>query len=211
MEARSLRLPVFSLEREQVGEVELSGHIADQPMREHLLYEVVKMQLANRRAGTASTKTRGEVSGGGKKPWRQKGAGRARAGSSRSPLWEGGAVVFGPRPRSYAYRMPRSARRTALCAALALKQREGTLVVVDRVTLRTSPILERTNHRHPHKLPTTHIAVTTYKPRKVAGSLKEKPKRVLKSVRPLVPPRFNSLRLNINQAAKAMACVRIAK
>src|SRR5438477_12536643 len=127
MDAQPLRIPVLSLERETIGEAELPVYIAGQPPREHLLYETVKMQLANRRAGPASTKTRGEVRGGGKKPWRQKGTGRARAGSTRSPLWGGGATVFGPRPRSYAYRPPRRAHRTALRAALALTQRHGDL------------------------------------------------------------------------------------
>lgn len=135
MDTQSLHIPVFSLEKETVGEIELPAHIAGQPNREHLLYETVRMQMANRRAGTASTKTRGEVRGGGKKPWRQKGTGRARAGSTRSPLWSGGAAIFGPRPRSYAYRMPRSARRTALCVALAVKQRQGELTVVKELTL----------------------------------------------------------------------------
>lgn len=135
MEAQPLRVPVLSPEQEPVSEIELPASIAAQPLREHLLYEVVKMQLANRRAGTAATKTRGKVRGGGKKPWRQKGTGRARAGSSRSPLWVGGATVFGPQPRSYSYRLPRSARHTALCAALALKQREGSLVVVSGIVL----------------------------------------------------------------------------
>lgn len=135
MEAQPVRIPVLSPERESVGEIELPTFITAQPPREHLLFEVVKMQLANRRAGTAATKTRGEVRGGGKKPWRQKGTGRARSGSTRSPIWVGGATIFGPRPRSYAYRLPRSARRTALCAALALKQREGALVVVSDIIL----------------------------------------------------------------------------
>jgi len=135
MEAQPVRIPVLSPERESVGEIELPTFITAQPPREHLLFEVVKMQLANRRAGTAATKTRGEVRGGGKKPWRQKGTGRARSGSIRSPIWVGGGTTFGPRPRSYAYRLPRSARRTALCAALALKQREGALVVVSDIIL----------------------------------------------------------------------------
>jgi large subunit ribosomal protein L4 len=135
MEAQPVRIPVLSPEREQIDEMELPAFIASQPPREHLLYEVVKMQMANRRAGTAATKTRGYVSGGGKKPWRQKGTGRARSGSSRSPLWVGGATIFGPQPRSYAYRLPRSARKTALCAALALKQRQGELKVVNGIAL----------------------------------------------------------------------------
>ena len=135
MQAGDLTTPVFSQAREPVGEMELPAEIFGQPVRRHLLYEVVKMQMANRRGGTASTKTRGEVRGGGRKPWRQKGTGRARAGSTRSPLWVGGGTVFGPRPRSYSYRMPRQARRAALRSALSLKRRDGRLVVVDKLEL----------------------------------------------------------------------------
>lgn len=103
--------------------------------RAHLLHQAVLMQLANRRAGTAATKSKGFVRGGGKKPWRQKGTGRARAGSSRSPIWVGGGTTFGPHPRDYSYRMPRTARREALLSALSLKNRDGKIVVVDRFEL----------------------------------------------------------------------------
>jgi large subunit ribosomal protein L4 len=103
--------------------------------RAHLLHQAVVMQLANRRAGTAATKTKGFVSGGGKKPWRQKGTGRARSGSIRSPIWVGGGTVFGPTPRDYSYRMPRSARREALRSALSAKNRDGKLIVVDKLVL----------------------------------------------------------------------------
>src|SRR5262245_12301547 len=96
---------------------------------------MVKSQRASRRAGTAAAKTRHFVSGGGKKPWKQKGTGRARAGSSRSPLWRGGAVIFPPQPRDYSYRLPRSARQAALRVALAVRHGEGKLVVVDRLEL----------------------------------------------------------------------------
>ena len=133
MEAQVTRIPVLSVQRETVGELELPAVIVDQPQREHLLYEMVKMQLASRRSGTAATKTRSQVRGGGKKPWRQKGTGRARAGSNRSPIWVGGGTVFGPQPRSYAYRLPRSARKTALRSVLALKLRQEELVVVDTI------------------------------------------------------------------------------
>ena len=133
MEAQVTRIPILSVQRETVGEIELPAVIADQPQREHLLYEVVKMQLANRRSGTAATKTRSQVRGGGKKPWRQKGTGRARAGSNRSPIWVGGGTTFGPQPRSYAYRLPRSARKAALRSVLALKLRQEELVVVDAI------------------------------------------------------------------------------
>jgi large subunit ribosomal protein L4 len=104
-------------------------------VKTHLFYQVVRMQLANRRRGTASTKTRGEVSGGGRKPWRQKGTGRARQGSTRSPLWRGGGVALGPKPRSYAYKLPKKVRRAALCSALSMKTQEGLLKVIDRLDI----------------------------------------------------------------------------
>jgi len=103
--------------------------------RAHLLHQVVVMQLANRRAGSAATKTKGFVRGGGKKPWKQKGTGRARSGSIRSPIWVGGGTVFGPTPRDYSYRVPRSARREALLSALSVKRRDGKLIVVDKLDL----------------------------------------------------------------------------
>ena len=126
-------IDVISSEREKVGEIVVPSGIADQPPREHLLYEAVRAQLASRRSGTAATKTRSQVRGGGRKPWRQKGTGRARAGSTRSPIWVGGATVFGPQPRSYAHRLPRSARKTALRAALAHKLRAHALMVIDEI------------------------------------------------------------------------------
>jgi large subunit ribosomal protein L4 len=131
----ALTVPVVSQRNEPVGEVALPAEVFGGPVRRHLLYEAVRMQRANRRGGTAATKTRGFVSGGGKKPWRQKGTGRARSGSSRSPLWVGGATIFGPQPRDYSYRLPASARRAALRAALADKARDGKLLVLDRIAL----------------------------------------------------------------------------
>ncbi len=133
MAAQETSISVLSAQREKVGEIALPAVISEQPQREHLLFETVRMQLANRRSGTAATKTRAYVRGGGRKPWRQKGTGRARAGSNRSPVWVGGATVFGPQPRSYAYRMPRSARKTALRAALAQKLRQDEVVVIDAI------------------------------------------------------------------------------
>jgi large subunit ribosomal protein L4 len=100
-----------------------------------LLQQAVRMQLNNRRAGTAATKTKGFVRGGGKKPWRQKGTGRARAGSIRSPLWVGGGTIFGPNSKDYFYRLPKKARRAALLSALTLKNREGKLIVVEKIEL----------------------------------------------------------------------------
>ena len=133
--AEPLTVPVLSQQNERVGEMTLPADVFAGPVRRHLLYEAVKMQMANRRAGTAKTKTRAFVSGGGKKPWRQKGTGRARAGSTRSPLWVGGATLFGPQPRDYSYRMPASARKAALRAAVADKAKAGKLVVLDKIEL----------------------------------------------------------------------------
>src|SRR5512145_1187737 len=112
---------------------DLKEQIFSLKARPHLLHQTVLMQLANRRAGTAATKSKGFVRGGGKKPWRQKGTGRARAGSIRSPIWVGGGTIFGPQPRDYSYRMPRTARRKALVSALSLKNRDGKIIVVDKL------------------------------------------------------------------------------
>jgi len=135
-EAKSapLRATVRSMSGSQVGEVDLP-EIFREKARTHLVYEAVQSQLASRRAGTHATKTRAFVSGGGKKPWRQKGTGRARAGSSRSPLWAGGATVFGPQPRDYSYRLPAQARRAALRSAIADRHRSGGLFLVDQIEL----------------------------------------------------------------------------
>jgi large subunit ribosomal protein L4 len=131
----TVSLPVVSQTRAKVGALDVPAVVVSGPVREHLLYEVVRSQMASRRAGTHATKTRGFVSGGGKKPWRQKGTGRARAGSTRSPVWVGGAVVFGPQPRDYSYRLPKTARAAALRSALAARHAEGKLLVVDALTL----------------------------------------------------------------------------
>ena len=131
----SVKIPVVSQTRGDAGQIEVPATVLAGPVREGLLHEMVKSQLASRRAGTHATKTRGFVSGGGKKPWRQKGTGRARAGSIRSPLWAGGAVIFGPQPRDYSYQLPKSARKAALRSALAARHGEGKLVVVDALSL----------------------------------------------------------------------------
>jgi len=116
----------------QVIHPQLKEEIFGAKVRPHLLHQTVVMQLNNLRAGTASTKTKGFVSGGGKKPWRQKGTGRARAGSIRSPLWVGGGTIFGPQPRDYSYRLPKKARKQALLSALSAKNRDGKIIVLDK-------------------------------------------------------------------------------
>ncbi len=121
---------ILNIQREKVGEVDLSDEIFGVDVYPPLLHEVVTWQLAKRRAGTACTKTRGEVRGGGRKPYRQKGTGRARAGSIRSPIWRGGGTVFGPKPRSYEYAVPKKVRRLALKMALSSKLQSGHLLVL---------------------------------------------------------------------------------
>ena len=116
---------------ESIGEVELPEELFNAPVNVAVLHQVVTAQLAGRHLGTHDTKRRGEVSGGGKKPYRQKGTGRARQGSIRSPQFEGGGVVFGPHPRSYVQRLPRQMKRLALCGALTAKLEDGDLRVVD--------------------------------------------------------------------------------
>jgi large subunit ribosomal protein L4 len=118
-----------------VVQLDLKAEIFGVKNRPTLLHQAIVMQLANRRTGTAATKSKGLVRGGGKKPWRQKGTGRARAGSIRSPIWVGGGTTFGPQPRDYSYRMPRTARREALLSALSLKNQEGKIIVVDKFEL----------------------------------------------------------------------------
>lgn len=120
---------------ERVDSVELDDSIFNAAIDEGLVQRVVVWQLAKRRSGTASTKTRGEVRGGGKKPWRQKGTGRARVGTNRSPIWTGGGTAFGPKPRSYAFSLPKKVRRAALRSVLSSRLQENRLTVVDKIEL----------------------------------------------------------------------------
>ncbi|MBN2106884.1 MAG: 50S ribosomal protein L4 [Deltaproteobacteria bacterium] len=128
-------LDVYNINREKVSQIEVDESVFDAEVKEHLFYEIIRAQLASRRSGTACTKTRGDVSGGGRKPWKQKGTGRARSGSSRSPLWRGGGVAFGPRPRDYGYPVPKKVKRVALCSALTKKLKEDKLLIVDKFEL----------------------------------------------------------------------------
>ena len=118
----------------KIKDVELSGVFTSE-VRTHLLHSAVVNHLANKRAGTASTKNKALVSGGGKKPWKQKGTGRARAGSNRSPLWRHGGTCFGPMPRDYSYSLPKKAKRAALVDAIASKVAENKLIVIDNLNL----------------------------------------------------------------------------
>lgn len=122
---------VLNSKNEKVGTVELRDEVFAAPVRRHLLHTTVVWQLEKRRAGTRKTKGRSEVSGGGKKPWRQKGTGRARAGSTRAPQWRHGGTVFGPQPYDYDPKLPRRVRKAALASALSSKVKAGELIVVD--------------------------------------------------------------------------------
>lgn len=127
---------VRNLKNKEVGEVDLSDAVFGADLNESLIHAAIRNYLANRRQGTAATKTRGDVSGGGKKPWRQKGTGRARVASNRSPLWRGGGRVHGPQPRDWSYKMPKKMRRGALRSALSERLREGNLIVIDDFTIK---------------------------------------------------------------------------
>ena len=126
---------VFDQSKKEVGSLDLSPEIFEVEVRPEIMHLVVRAQLAAKRVGTHSTKTRAFVSGGGKKPWKQKGTGHARAGSSRSPIWRGGAVIFGPQPRSYEFKVNRKVRRLALKMALSSRLSEDNLLVLKGIDL----------------------------------------------------------------------------
>ena len=126
-----MEIPVYGKEGEKLDNLQLDDKMFGGPIHKKLLRDAVIMYEANKRQGTASTKTKGEVAGGGRKPWAQKHTGRARAGSIRSPLWKGGGVSHGPKPRDYSFSIPKKARRLALYTALSAKARDNELVVID--------------------------------------------------------------------------------
>jgi large subunit ribosomal protein L4 len=127
------KVAVYNIAGDQTGELELDDNVFNVEVLDAVLHQAVVMQQANQRQGNASTKTRGFVRGGGRKPWKQKGTGRARAGSTRSPIWVGGGITFGPHPRSYAFSMPKKARRLAIRGALTVKLQDAELVVIDAI------------------------------------------------------------------------------
>lgn len=128
-----VQLPVYNIEGEIVDQVELADSVFGVEPRATLMHQAVVAQLANARQGTASTKRRGEVRGGGRKPWRQKGTGRARQGSRRAPHWRGGGITFGPKPRDYRQRLNHKARRLAIRCALSAKVRDGRLLLLNEL------------------------------------------------------------------------------
>ncbi|MGB9732116.1 50S ribosomal protein L4 [Calditerrivibrio nitroreducens] len=126
---------VLNTKNEKVGQVEISDNIMTYPVKPWLIHEVVKMQLACRRAGTHATLNRTLIEGGGRKPWKQKGTGRARAGSIRSPLWRGGAIIFGPQPRDYSYSMPKKKVKNALKSAVKAKFDDAAVKILDNLVV----------------------------------------------------------------------------
>ncbi|WP_027437048.1 MULTISPECIES: 50S ribosomal protein L4 [Lachnospira] len=126
---------VYNIEGKEVGSIELNDAVFGVEVNEHLVHLAVVSQLANNRQGTQSAKTRSEVSGGGRKPWRQKGTGHARQGSTRSPQWTGGGVVFAPKPRDYSFKMNKKEKRIALLSALSSKVADSKIVVLDEFNL----------------------------------------------------------------------------
>ncbi len=133
-----LKIKVKNLQSQDISEIDLPEDIFDYPLKEHLIYEAVKNFRANQRQGTAATKTRGKVSGSGKKLWKQKGTGRARMGSVRSPLWRKGGITFGPHPRDYSYKMPRKAKQNALKSILSDKMRSERIWIVENMSLESA-------------------------------------------------------------------------
>jgi large subunit ribosomal protein L4 len=129
-----MQVDVVNIEGKKVGQIDLADAVFGAVVKEHLLWEVVKAQQAAKRAGTHATKTREFVRGGGKKPYKQKGTGNARQGSSRSPQFVGGGKVFGPHPRDYSYTVPRKVRKAALASALSLRAKENRLLIIDQLT-----------------------------------------------------------------------------
>ena len=139
------KINVLNVSGQNVGEIELNDSIFDIEVNEHVLYEAVKCQLANKRQGTQSAKTRAEVRGGGRKPWRQKGTGRARQGSIRSVQWVGGGVAFAPKPRDYSYSLPKKVRRLAMKSALSSKVQDKEIIVLDALSLEAPKTKEIVN------------------------------------------------------------------
>ncbi len=129
------KVSVYNMEGSQVGDIELNDAVFGVEVNEHLVHMAVVSQLANKRQGTQSAKTRSEVSGGGRKPWKQKGTGHARQGSTRSPQWTGGGVVFAPKPRDYSFKLNKKERQLALKSALTSRVQENKFIVVDEIKL----------------------------------------------------------------------------
>ncbi len=146
------KIEIFNADRKVVGEKELNDSVFGVDPKPHLLHTVAVAQMAGQRSGNAKTKSRHEVSGGGRKPWRQKGSGRARAGTIRSPLWRGGGIAFGPKPRDFSQKVNKKVRKSALRTALSLKVKEGNLVLLDEILIESPKTKEFLKFAQLHEL-----------------------------------------------------------
>lgn len=138
-------LTLYNQSGSEVGDIEMADHVFGIEPHEHVMHEAVVMEQASKRQGTHATKNRSAVSGGGKKPWRQKGTGRARHGSTRSPIWVGGGTTFGPAPRSYSYKLPKKVRKLAMKSAVSSKVKDDEVVVLDQLDLEVPKTKEFVN------------------------------------------------------------------
>jgi len=154
------KVDVYDINGKVVGEINLRDDIFGIEVNKHAIHQVIVNQLANRRQGTQSTKTKSEVRGGGRKPWRQKGTGRARHGSIRSPIWTGGGVALGPKPRSYSYKLPKKVRRLALKSALTTKVLDNNIIVLDDLKLEEIKTKKMANILKNLKADTSALIVT---------------------------------------------------
>lgn len=169
------KLKVLDRSGEKINEISVPEEIFSYPVKDHLLYEAVVNYRANQRGGTAFSRTRAEVRGGGRKPWRQKGTGRARAGSTRSPLWRKGGVTFGPKPRDYSYNLPKKVKRNALKSALSLKFAEKNLLVLKELDFKEPKTKEGMNFLEKLQLDSALI-VDSHKNKNLILSLRNIPK-----------------------------------
>jgi large subunit ribosomal protein L4 len=181
------KVAVVNLKGKKVGEIELSDGVFAAPVNEALLYEAVRHYLAGIRRGTAKTKVRREVAGSGRKPWRQKGTGRARVGSIRSPLWRHGGTVHGPQPRDYSYRLPRKMLLGALRCALSAKLRDGELKVISNFTLKDHKTKTMSSVLDGLKVPRTVLLVDNPKDNKLELGSRNLPGVTLMASREVTP------------------------
>ena len=169
------KVDLYNMNGDKVGDIELSDNIFGVEVNENAVYQVVINQLANKRQGTQSTKTRSEVRGGGIKPWRQKGTGRARQGSIRAPQWIKGGIALGPKPRTYKYTLPKKLKRVALKSALTSKVNENNIVVLDKLELEEIKTKKMANILNNLKVDTSALVVLSGKNENVEKSARNIP------------------------------------
>jgi large subunit ribosomal protein L4 len=169
------KVALYNVSGEQVGDIELNDDVFGIEINTHVMYEAVKVYLANQRQGTQSAKTRSEVRGGGRKPWRQKGTGRARQGSIRSPQWKGGGVIFAPKPRDYSMKLPKKIRRLALKSAFSAKAEANEIIVLDALTMEAPKTKEMLKVLGNLKVEKKALLVTTAKDDNVVLSARNIP------------------------------------